>query len=84
LQTDIGTGGAITHPSILQSAIHKNLRKLTISTTGQGERDLFLSYIVEAPVWKTTYRVVLDAKSKPLLRGRSLVDNVQDDDHKNH
>jgi len=66
--------------SILQSTIHKNLRKLTISTTGQGERDLFLSYVVEAPVWKTTYRVVLDAKSKPFLQGWALVDNVQDDD----
>ncbi|HEV2666667.1 MAG TPA: carboxypeptidase regulatory-like domain-containing protein [Blastocatellia bacterium] len=66
--------------SILQSTIHKNLRKLTISTTGQGERDLFLSYVVEAPIWKTTYRVVLDAKSKPFLQGWVLVDNVQDED----
>src|SRR5215813_13614145 len=66
--------------SILQSTIHKNLRKLTISTTGQGERDLFLSYVVEAPVWKTTYRVVIDAKSKPFLQGWALVDNVQDED----
>jgi Carboxypeptidase regulatory-like domain len=66
--------------SILQSTIHKNLSKLTISTTGQGERDLFLSYVVEAPVWKTTYRVVLDAKSKPFLQGWALVDNVQDED----
>jgi hypothetical protein len=66
--------------SILQSTIHKNLRKLTISTTGQGERDLFLSYVVEAPVWKTTYRVVLDPKSKPFLQGWALVDNVQDED----
>src|SRR6266542_2300748 len=64
----------------MQSTIHKNLRKLTISTTGQGERDLFLSYVVEAPVWKTTYRVVLDAKSKPFLQGWALVDNVQDED----
>src|SRR5215813_11786803 len=63
--------------SILQSTIHKNLRKLTISTTGQGERDLFLSYVVEAPVWKTTYRVVLDAKSKPFLQGWALVDKGQ-------
>jgi hypothetical protein len=69
--------------SILQSTIHKNLRKLTISTAGQGERDLFISYVVEAPVWKTTYRVVLDAKSKPFLQGWALVDNVQDEDWNN-
>jgi Carboxypeptidase regulatory-like domain len=66
--------------SILQSTIHKNLRRLTISTTGQGERDLFLSYVVEAPVWKTTYRIVLDDESKPFLQGWALVDNVQDED----
>ncbi len=69
--------------SILQSTIHKNLRKLTISTTGQGERDLFVSYVVEAPVWKTTYRVVLDVKAKPFLQGWALVDNVQDEDWTN-
>lgn len=66
--------------SVLQSTIHKNLRKLTITATGQGERDLFVSYVVEAPVWKTTYRVVLDAKAKPFLQGWALVDNVQDED----
>ena len=66
--------------SILQSTIHKNLRKLTIAATGQGERDLFVSYVVEAPLWKTTYRVVLDPKSKPFLQGWALVDNVQDED----
>jgi len=69
--------------SILQSTIHKNLRKLTISATGEGERDLFVSYVVEAPVWKTTYRVVLDAKAKPFLQGWALVDNVQDEDWTN-
>lgn len=69
--------------SILQSTLHKNLRKLTISTSGQGERDLFVSYVVEAPIWKTTYRVVLDQKTKPFLQGWALVDNVQDEDWTN-
>jgi hypothetical protein len=69
--------------SILQSTIHKNLRRLTISTAGTGERDLFVSYVVEAPVWKTTYRVVLDAKAKPFLQGWALIDNVQDEDWTN-
>jgi hypothetical protein len=69
--------------SILQSTLHKNLRKLTIATQGQGERDLFISYVVEAPVWKTTYRVVLDKLSKPFLQGWAVVDNVQDEDWTN-
>jgi hypothetical protein len=65
---------------IFQSTLRKNARQLTITATGTGERDLFVSYVVEAPVWKTTYRVVLDAKSKPFLQGWAVVDNVQDDD----
>jgi Carboxypeptidase regulatory-like domain len=69
--------------SILQSTIHKNARKLTITANGQAERDLFISYVVEAPVWKTTYRVVLDKKGKPFLQGWALVDNVQDENWEN-
>ncbi|MCI0665357.1 MAG: carboxypeptidase regulatory-like domain-containing protein [Acidobacteria bacterium] len=69
--------------AILQSTIHKNARKLTITANGQAERDLFISYVVEAPVWKTTYRVVLDKKGKPFLQGWALVDNVQDENWEN-
>lgn len=69
--------------SILRSSIHKNLRPLTISTTGNGERDMFVSYVVEAPVWKATYRIVIDQKAKPFLQGWALVDNVQDEDWTN-
>lgn len=69
--------------SILRSSIHKNLRPLTISTNGNGERDMFVSYVVEAPVWKATYRIVIDQKAKPFLQGWALVDNVQDEDWTN-
>ncbi len=69
--------------AVLQSTIHKNARHLTITATGQGERDLFISYIVEAPVWKTTYRVMLDSQHKPLLQGWAVVDNTQDEDWTN-
>jgi hypothetical protein len=65
---------------ILQSTHRKNARRLTIRATGEGERDLFLSYVVETPIWKTTYRIVLDAKAKPFLQGWAVVDNVQDED----
>ena len=32
---------------------------MTISTAGTGPRNLLVSYVSEAPVWKTTYRIVL-------------------------
>lgn len=69
--------------SILRSTFHKNLRPLTISADGQGERDLFISYVVESPVWKTTYRLVLDRAAKPFLQGWALIDNLQDEDWNN-
>jgi hypothetical protein len=68
---------------VLQSTVKKNARTLAITANGRGARDLFVSYVVEAPVWKTTYRVVLDEQKKPFLQGWAVVDNVQDEDWTN-
>ena len=71
--------------TLLASARDKDVRQMTISTTGDGTRDLLVSYISEVPVWKSTYRIVLpaDAKSKPLLQGWAIVDNTVGEDWKN-
>src|SRR5690349_24836763 len=55
---------------------------MTISTTGSGERNLYVSYISEVPIWKTTYRIVLPSKAdkKPLLQGWAIVDNTVGED----
>lgn len=60
-------------------------RKMVISTAGSGERNLFVSYISEAPVWKTTYRLVLNSKAGagPLLQGWAIVDNTVGQDWDN-
>ena len=42
-----------------------------------------VSYIIAAPIWKTTYRVVLDEEGKPFFQGWAIVDNVSDEDWKN-
>jgi hypothetical protein len=42
----------------------KDLKSVTGYTRGTGEkRNIRASYIVEAPVWKTTYRVLFNNKS---------------------
>lgn len=48
-----------------------DVRRMVVSTEGSGARSVFLSYISEVPVWKATYRVVLNPKSSktPLLQG---------------
>lgn len=53
---------------------------MTISTAGRGERPLFVSYVSEVPIWKSTYRLVLSAKGKPLLQGWAVVDNTIGED----
>ncbi|MFZ0955658.1 MAG: DUF4139 domain-containing protein, partial [Candidatus Sulfotelmatobacter sp.] len=61
----------------------QDLRRMTISTAGEGERDLLVSYISEVPVWKSTYRIVIPNEGKPLLQGWAIVDHTVGEDWKN-
>ena len=71
---------------LIASVRDQDVRRLNIATTGTGERDLFVSYVSEVPVWKATYRLVLPAASearKPLLQGWAIVDNTVGEDWQN-
>jgi hypothetical protein len=70
---------------LLASARQQDLRRMVISTVGTGERQLYVSYISEVPIWKTTYRLVLPSKpgAKPLLQGWAIVDNTVGEDWDN-
>lgn len=63
---------------LLASVRQEDLRRMTIDTSGSGQRQLFVSYISEVPVWKTTYRIILPSKAdeEPLLQGWAIVDNT--------
>ncbi len=56
--------------------------EVSIRLTGAHTHDLAVSYVVPAPMWKPTYRVVLpaDGKGKALLQGWAVVDNVSGED----
>jgi uncharacterized protein DUF4139 len=77
LQVEVGR-----YLGLIASSRDQDLRRMTISTTGAGERTLYVSYISEVPIWKTTYRIVLPAKAekKPLLQGWAIVDNTIGED----
>ncbi|AKF79454.1 hypothetical protein MFUL124B02_03760 [Myxococcus fulvus 124B02] len=62
------------------SSYKKDSKRMSILTAGEGEREVFVSYVVEAPVWKTSYRILLDEGESPLLQGWALVDNTGDED----
>lgn len=65
---------------VISAGREADVRRMVISTAGTGDRSLFVSYISEVPVWKTTYRVVLSSKAKPLLQGWAIVDNTVGED----
>ena len=65
---------------VVSAGREADVRRMVISTAGTGDRSLFVSYISEVPVWKTTYRIVLSAKAKPLLQGWAIVDNTVGED----
>jgi hypothetical protein len=68
---------------LVASTRDQDVRRMTISTAGEGERDLLVSYISEVPVWKSTYRIVIPNEGKPLLQGWAIVDNTVGEDWKN-
>ncbi len=68
--------------NLIGSAKAVDLRRLTISAAGTGEREIFVSYISEVPVWKSTYRILIDKDhaQNPLLQGWAVVDNTIGED----
>lgn len=54
----------------------KSSRLLKISLKGEGRRNIRISYIRAVPLWKTSYRVVVDEKGSSRLEGWALVQNT--------
>jgi hypothetical protein len=63
------------------AAKKKDARTFTLVASGEGERRLRVSYVLEAPVWKATYRLLLAAEGEdPMIQGWAVVDNTSDED----
>ena len=56
--------------------------EVAIQLVGAKTHDVSVSYVVAAPMWKPTYRVVLpeDGKGQALLQGWAVVDNTSGED----
>jgi hypothetical protein len=78
---------------VLESEIRKALETLaqshdtqkkavSISFQGEGKRQVRVGYVIESPIWKTSYRLVLakDKADKPFLQGWAVVENTTDED----
>jgi len=65
------------------SARRRDAKTIVVTSDGAGAREMLVSYTIAAPIWKTTYRVVLDSQGKPFFQGWAIVDNVSDEDWTN-
>ncbi len=70
--------------SLIASSRAKDVRRMSFTAAGTGDRDVFVSYISEVPIWKSTYRIIFPEKpgEKPLLQGWAIVDNTIGEDWK--
>lgn len=63
----------------------KDARTIDLSMRGQGKRTVRVAYIVEAPVWKASYRLTLGADpaaARSALQGWAVVENMSGQDWK--
>ena len=60
---------------------HDSQKKaVSLNFSGEGKRKVRVSYVIENPIWKTSYRLILDKEGKPFLQGWAVVENPTDED----
>lgn len=68
----------------LVQARDQDKKPVTINFAGTGDRRVRLGYVVETPVWKTSYRLLLEDKpSASKLQGWAIVENQTESDWNN-
>lgn len=69
----------------LAQARDQDKKPVQIHFAGEGQRRVRLGYVVETPIWKTSYRLILPAtdEDKPRLQGWAIVENQTDNDWDN-
>jgi len=70
--------------SIRENSTH-DIRTLEVSLKGKAKRDVAMTYVVEAPLWKASYRMVLPpvGKQDGFLQGWAILENMTSSDWKN-
>lgn len=61
-------------------AKYADRKSVVLNASGQGERTLRVGYIIETPIWKTSYRLLFSDNEKPLLQGWAILENTTDED----
>src|SRR4029078_12429208 len=65
----------------LVQARDQDKKPVTINLSGAGDRRVRIGYVVETPIWKTSYRLLLEDKGTPSkLQGWAIVENQTESD----
>lgn len=66
--------------AVLASGSDDNRRQVTLTFSGEARRPVRVGYVSESPVWKVSYRLVLDDQERPYLQGWAMIENTTEDD----
>ncbi|MBI5778611.1 MAG: DUF4139 domain-containing protein [Planctomycetes bacterium] len=69
---------------IYKNSKYTDRKQVRIQTVGKGERNIQIGYLIEMPIWKTSYRLILaeEPAAKPYLQGWAIMENPTDEDWK--
>jgi hypothetical protein len=85
----------VSELKILDEALQRDLKRLleihlrskqadrkgiVLHAAGEGRRTIRVGYILETPLWKTSYRLLFDEGRAPLLQGWAILENTTDED----
>jgi len=66
--------------STLAESHSTDKKRVTIGFSGEVERRVRVGYLLEAPLWKTAYRLVLGEDEKHFLQGWAIIENTTDEE----
>lgn len=66
--------------ALLAAAHATDKKTVTLNFHGEGKRPVRVGYVQQAPIWKTSYRLVLKDSDSPLLQGWAIVENTTEQD----
>jgi hypothetical protein len=67
---------------VLAGAHDMQKKTVSLGFSGEGKRPVRVGYVVDNPIWKTSYRLVVDKNGKLFLQGWAMVENTTDEDWK--
>lgn len=66
--------------AVIAANRQEDKKMITLRFGGEGVRRVSVSYVREVPVWKTSYRLVLDDDGTAQLQGWAMVENTGEND----